>query len=153
MSIHIAHHRKNNAYNAFNVSSTVQKNVFSVRRKQSICMSSSRKLFWNKFHIDGLQWWFSKTHVLVTTSRFGAWIDAVILPRFSWFLQMSAVIFAILPWFSIVRKYRYNVWYGKKLLDGKNEDIIIPFEWHTVNVTDSKRDRQTPHDGIGRAYA
>jgi len=27
-------------------------------------------------------------------SRFGVWIDAVILPRFPWFLQMSAVIFA-----------------------------------------------------------
>ena len=27
--------------------------VFNVRRKQSICMSGSRKLFWNKFHVVG----------------------------------------------------------------------------------------------------
>ena len=40
-----------NASNALNVPSTDQKNVFSVRRKQSICMSGSRKLFWNKFHV------------------------------------------------------------------------------------------------------
>jgi len=33
--------------------------------------------------------------LLIKTSRFGVWIDAVILPRFSWFLQMSAVIFDI----------------------------------------------------------
>ena len=59
MSIYIAHRRKNNASNVLNVPSTVQKetfskrNVFSVRRKQSICMSGSRKLFWNKFHVVG----------------------------------------------------------------------------------------------------
>jgi len=42
MSIYIAHRLKN-ASNALNVPSTVQKrHVFSVRRKQSICMSGSR---------------------------------------------------------------------------------------------------------------
>ena len=53
MSIYIAHRRKKRLWCAECAEYWSKRHVFRVRQKQSICMSGSRKLFWNKFHVIG----------------------------------------------------------------------------------------------------
>jgi len=55
-------------------------------------------------------------------------------------------------------EYRHPVWHRKTrmtwLSDGeKNSKIFLFFLAQLTNVTDGHTDRQTPHDGIGCAYA
>ena len=55
-------------------------------------------------------------------------------------------------------EYRHPVWHGKTrvawLPDGEQILKISLFELaQLTNVTDTQTDTQTPHDGIGRAYA
>ena len=52
----------------------------------------------------------------------------------------------------------YDVWYGKTrmllLSDGVEFlKIRLVVSTESMNVTNGRTDRQTPHDGIGRAYA
>jgi len=56
------------------------------------------------------------------------------------------------------RRNRHPVWHGKTrvawLPDGEQILKISLFELaQLTNVTDTQTDTQTPHDGIGRAYA
>ena len=55
-------------------------------------------------------------------------------------------------------EYRHNAWYGKTrmvwlqyMTVKKFEDMITRCD--IIHERDSKTDRQTPHDGKGRAYA
>jgi len=45
--------------------------------------------------------------------------------------------------------------FKEEMVDGEKnvEDMITRFDRKYTNVTDGQMDRQTPHDGIGRACA
>jgi len=64
-----------------------------------------------------------------------------------------------LPLGKFSSKYCHAVWYGKKLewLGYPMVKIFLRCVFFVLtqlmNVTDTQTDRQTPHDGIGRAYA
>jgi len=61
------------------------------------------------------------------------------------------------PFVGFPSEYRHPVWYGNTRMawipDGEKnfEDIFIRF--HATHERDRHTDGQTPHDGIGRAYA
>ena len=73
----------------------------------------------------------------IKTSRFGVWIDAVLLPRFSCFLQLYAVIFAIvcLSWFCIVPSAEWSKGGGQLERLPRTEKILgSPLVWDLYSV-------------------